>query len=83
MGWTGANTRRVEGAGGTIRPAYPAPTTQAGAWFLHASYALRSTPPEILKAVRRQGRVDRGAGDRPMAERSLDRPRVVALISEG
>src|SRR5271154_2120973 len=40
-------------------------------------------PPEILEPVRRQRRVDRGAGYRPMAERSLDCPGVVALVGKG
>jgi hypothetical protein len=40
-------------------------------------------PPEILEPVRGQRRVDGGAGDRPMAKPSLDRPDVVALVGEG
>jgi hypothetical protein len=43
---------------------------------------ITSVPPEILEPVRRQGRIDRGARDRPMAEPSLDRPGVVALVGE-
>jgi hypothetical protein len=43
----------------------------------------RLIPPEVLEPVRRQRRVDRGAGDRPMAEPALDRPGVVPLVGEG
>jgi hypothetical protein len=42
----------------------------------------RSLPPEILEPVRRQRRVDCGAGDRPMAEPALYRPGVVPLVGE-
>jgi hypothetical protein len=35
---------------------------------LGRSAGARSIPPEILEPIRRQRRVDRGAGDRPMAE---------------
>src|SRR5271154_1876594 len=41
-----------------------------------------SIPPEVLEAVRRQCRVDGGAGDRSMAEPPLDRPGIVALVGE-
>ena len=46
-------------------------------------YFRRSIPPEVLEPVRRQRRVDRGAGDRPMPEPSLGCPCVVALVGEG
>jgi hypothetical protein len=41
-------------------------------------------PPEVLEPVRRQGqgRVDRRARDRSVAEPSLDRPCAVALVGE-
>jgi hypothetical protein len=39
-------------------------------------------PPEFLEPVRRQGRVDRRARNRSVAEPSLDRPCVVALVGE-
>jgi len=45
--------------------------------------AHTSIPPEILEPVRRQGRVDRRAGDGTMAEPTLDRSRVMALVGEG
>jgi hypothetical protein len=45
--------------------------------------ALASVPPEVLEPVLRQGRVDRGAGDRSMAEPCLDCPSVVPLVGEG
>ena len=38
------------------------------------------TPPEVLQPIRRQCRVDRGAGDRPMPEVSLNGPCVVTLV---
>jgi hypothetical protein len=44
---------------------------------------LPSVPPEVLEPVRRQGRADRSAGDRSMAEPSLDCPSVVPLVGEG
>ena len=52
----------LNGSGGVGHKstAYAAPTAQAGAWFRHASYALRSIPPEVLEPVRRQRRLDRG-----------------------
>src|SRR3979490_1307327 len=46
------------------------------------AYSIASVPPEILEPVRRQGRVDRSARDRPVAEPSLDCPGVVALVGE-
>jgi hypothetical protein len=42
----------------------------------------RGATPEVLEPVRRQGPIDRSAGDRPMAEPALDRPGVVALVGE-
>jgi hypothetical protein len=39
-------------------------------------------PPEVLEPVRRQGLVDRGTGDRPMAEPALNGPGVVPLVGE-
>jgi hypothetical protein len=44
---------------------------------------LASVPPEVLEPVRRQGRVDRSAGDRSMAEPCLDGTDVVPLVGEG
>ena len=41
-----------------------------------------SLPPEILEPVRRQRRVDRGAGDQPMTEPRLDGAGVVPLVGE-
>jgi hypothetical protein len=41
-----------------------------------------SLAPEVLEPVRRQCRVDGRARDRPMAEPSLDRPGVVALVGQ-
>jgi hypothetical protein len=41
-----------------------------------------SVPPEVLEPVRRQGRADRGARDRPVAEPPLDRPGVMTLVGE-
>jgi hypothetical protein len=45
--------------------------------------SLSSVPPEVLESVRRQCRVDGSAGNRPMAEPSLNSPRVVPLVGEG
>jgi hypothetical protein len=49
----------------------------------HVPARSRSIPPEVLKAVRRQRRVDGRAGDRPMSQPALDCPGVVALVGEG
>jgi hypothetical protein len=46
------------------------------------SEGIASVPPKVLEPVRRQGRVDRSARDRSMAEPSLDCPGVVALMGE-
>jgi hypothetical protein len=40
-----------------------------------------SYPPEVLEPVRRQRRVDGGAGDRPMCKPALERPVVVPLLA--
>jgi hypothetical protein len=48
-------------------------------------YTLRpriASPPEVLEPVRRQRRVDGGAGDRTVSEPALDCPGVVALVGE-
>jgi hypothetical protein len=45
--------------------------------------ARHSLPPEVFEPIRRQRRVDRCAGDRPMPEPPLDGPGVVAFIGEG
>jgi hypothetical protein len=37
----------------------------------------------VFEPVRRQRRVDRGAGDGPMPQQALDRTGVVALVDEG
>jgi hypothetical protein len=39
--------------------------------------------PEVLEPVRRQRRVDGGAGDRPMSEPALDRAGIVAAAGAG
>jgi hypothetical protein len=44
--------------------------------------AMCSLPPKVFEPVRRQRRVDRGAGDRPMSEPALDRPGVVAIVGQ-
>jgi hypothetical protein len=44
---------------------------------------LSSAPPQVLESVRRQCRVDGGAGDRATLGPSLDRPGVVSLVREG
>jgi hypothetical protein len=42
-------------------------------------FARKSIPPEVLEPVRRQRRVNSGAGDRPMAKPALDRTGIVSL----
>jgi hypothetical protein len=52
--------------------------TAGGARSVRRDRRRRLVPPEILEPVRRQRRVDRGAGDRPVPEPPLNCPRVVA-----
>jgi hypothetical protein len=47
-----------------------------------ASEPRCSIPPEVLEPIRRQRRVDRGAGDRPMSQPALNRPGVVAFVGQ-
>ena len=46
----------------------------------HRSTSSHPIPPEVLEPVRRQRRVDRGAGDRPVPQPALDRPGVVPFV---